>query len=180
MEVAKLVYSKWYHDTVCCISYKSVERRLSDMWKDLREGRKRYAEGRGYSSRAVVKYKEMVDNVDRLWDIFVTDEKKRKDCEEEWGVTMSANEHRYYDDQKGPKLHDCDKGADPVWYTTMLRRQRAREKLEQYRKKRDEQFSFKDLNTITALITEQGVIFTDTDSSLEGPVKHPHPRIEPE
>ena len=169
-EFAKLVYSMWYHDTVCCISCRSVERRLSDIWKNFREGRNRYAEGRGESSMALEKYKGMVDTVDRLWDLFATEEKRRKDCEEEWSVTMSANEHRYYEDQKGPRLYDCDNCVDPVWYKAMLRRQRAREKLEQYRKERDEQFSFKNMNTIPTLLTEQGVISTDTYTSLEGPV----------
>ena len=44
-EVTKLVYSKWYHDTVYCINMRAMERKLSDLWKDFREGRRRVAEG---------------------------------------------------------------------------------------------------------------------------------------
>ena len=39
-EVNKLVYSKWYHDTVYCINMRTMERKLRNMWKDCREGRR--------------------------------------------------------------------------------------------------------------------------------------------
>ena len=35
-EVVKLVYSKWYHDTVFCITLRSMEHKLTEMWKDFR------------------------------------------------------------------------------------------------------------------------------------------------
>ena len=59
-EVVKLVYSKWYHDTVYCLSFRSMERKLSDLWKDFREGKKRLSDARGYNNKAVQKYTEMV------------------------------------------------------------------------------------------------------------------------
>ena len=31
-ETSKLVYAKWYHDTVYCISLSSVARRIEDIW----------------------------------------------------------------------------------------------------------------------------------------------------
>ena len=46
---------------------------------------------------------------------------------------MSESEHRYYEDQKGPRLMECDKGVDPVWYAAMMKKQRAKEIEEQYR-----------------------------------------------
>ena len=54
-EVVKLVFCKWYHDTVFCITFRSMERKLSDMWKDFREGKKRLATGGGDSLKAVSK-----------------------------------------------------------------------------------------------------------------------------
>ena len=69
-EVTKLVYSKWYHDTVYCINMRAMERKLSELWKDFREGRRRVAEGRGDSSKVVVKYKHLVEVSDGLWDVF--------------------------------------------------------------------------------------------------------------
>ena len=81
-EVVKLVYSKWYHDTVYCLSFRSMERKLADLWKDFREGKKRLAVGRGDSSKVVLKYKEMVDNADKLWDVFAADAKRFQECKE--------------------------------------------------------------------------------------------------
>ena len=64
-EVVKLVYSKWYHDTVYCLSFMSMERKLGDLWKDFREGKKRLSDARGYNNKAVQKYKELVENGDK-------------------------------------------------------------------------------------------------------------------
>ena len=41
-EVAKLVYSKWFHDTVYCIHLNAVFKRIKKMWETFREGRKRF------------------------------------------------------------------------------------------------------------------------------------------
>ena len=177
-EVVKLVYSKWYHDTVCCISMRSMERKLSELWKDFREGKKRLGGGRE-NCKAVDKYKNLVEAKDKLWDVYPPDEKRRRECEQEWGVTMGEHEYRYYEDQQGPRLYDCDKGVDPVWYCAMLKKQRARERLEQYRSDRDGLFAFQDLDTITKLLTEEGVVMTDTDTSVETPVKQNPPKAVP-
>ena len=168
-EVVKLVYSKWYHDSVYCFTFRFMERKLTEMWKDFREGKKRV--GRGDSSKVVSKYKELVENADKLWDVYATDDAMRMNCRTEWGVTMSENEHRYYEDQKGPRLMECDKGVDPVWYAAMMRKQRKRELQEEYTQERDGQFAFKDLDTITNMLTDHGVVVTDTDTSIETPVK---------
>ena len=179
-EVVKLVFSKWYHDTVFCITFRSMERKLSDMWKDFREGKKRVATGGGENLKAVSKYKELVNNADKLWDVYAADHKRFKDCEKEWGVTMSENEHRYYEDQKGPRMYDCDKGVDPVWFTAMMKKQRERERLEQYKLDRAKQFAFKDLNTISNMLTEQGMVLTDTDTSVDTPVKEKSQQAQPD
>ena len=111
-EVVKLVFCKWYHDTVFCITFRSMERKLSDMWKDFREGKKRLVTGGGENLKAVSKYKELVNNADKLWDVYAADHKRFKDCEKEWGVTMSENEHRYYEDQKGPRMYGVGGGRN--------------------------------------------------------------------
>ena len=167
-EVVKSVYSKWFHDTV---SIRTMERRLSELWKEFREGKKKLAEGKGDQFKVVRKYKEIVENSDTLWDVYAKDDKRWKECEKEWGVRMSDMEHRYYEDQKGARKYDCDKGVDPVWYSAMMKKQRDREKLEQYRMDRDNQFAFKPMEMITNMLTDQGVVVTDTDTSVETPVK---------
>ena len=84
---------------------------------------------------------------------------------------MYKMEHLYYEDQRGATLFQCDKGVDPVWYSAMMRKQRAREQLEQYRMNRDNQFAFKPLDEISNMLTDLGVVLTDTDTSIETPEK---------
>ena len=85
-EVVKLVYSKWYHDTVCCISMRSMERKLSELWKDFREGKKRLGGGRE-NCKAVDKYKNLVEAKDKLWDVYPPDEKRRRESVSRSGVS---------------------------------------------------------------------------------------------
>ena len=35
---------------------------------------------------------------------------------------MTANEHTYYEDQKGDRKMECDKAVDPVFYWAIMRR----------------------------------------------------------
>ena len=80
----------------------------------------------------------MVEVSDGLWD-FAKDQKRKAECLKEWGIAMSEGEKKYYEDQGGPRLMECDKGVDPVWYTAMMKKQRERERLEQYKLDRDKQ-----------------------------------------
>ena len=43
-EVAKQVYSKYYHDTVFCFSISTIQRRLKDLMEIFNQGRKRLLE----------------------------------------------------------------------------------------------------------------------------------------
>ena len=174
-EVVKLVYSKWFHDTVYCLSLRTMERRLTELWKVFKDGKHSIGKGKGDTVKVVRLYKEMVESADTLWDVYAKDDKRWKECEKEWGVRMSDMEQRYYEDQKGPRLLECDKGVDPVWYTAMMKKQRAKERLEQYKVDRDKQFAFKPLEAIASMLTEQGIVVTDTDTSVETPVKEPCP-----
>ena len=36
-EVSKLIYAKWYHDSIYCLSQRSIERKVKALWKDSRE-----------------------------------------------------------------------------------------------------------------------------------------------
>ena len=67
-EVAKEVYSKYFHDSVYCHSFETIVRRVEGLWKDYKEGRKRL-NGNGKESwdRGVVqKYNELVKEKDSL------------------------------------------------------------------------------------------------------------------
>ena len=54
----------------------------------------------------------------------------------------------------------CSKGVDPVWYHSMMKAQRKREGEEDYRRERDQQFSYKILDAISQILIEAGVIIT--------------------
>ena len=47
---------------------------------------------------------------------------------------MSEMEHKYYEDQKTERKMSCSKGVDPVWYHSMMRTQRLRERSEEYQR----------------------------------------------
>ena len=40
-EVAKLVYSKWWHDTVYCLTVEGIVWRITELYKQYKEGWKR-------------------------------------------------------------------------------------------------------------------------------------------
>ena len=118
-EVSKLIYAKYYHDTVFCIPIRSIERKMKKMWDDFREGRKRWASGQ--SGKAIERYKNLVEESEALFDVYAVDEERRKLCEREWGVKMTSREMEYYEDMKSGRQMECDHGVDPVWYTVMVR-----------------------------------------------------------
>ena len=62
---------------------------------------------------------------------------------------------------------ECDKGVDPVWFYSMMRRERMRDRQEQYRAERDQQFLFKDLNSITEMLSKEGVVMSASDISVD-------------
>ena len=50
---------------------------------------------------------------------------------------------------------ECDRQVDPVWYYATMRRERQRQRVEEYRKQREEQFKFKNLEEITDILTAE-------------------------
>ena len=71
---------------------------------------------------------------------------------------MSDMEYKYYEDQKTERKMFCFKGVDPVWYHSTMRAQCLRERQEDYRRQRDEQFQYKTLENITEFLMESGDI----------------------
>ena len=128
-EVAKEVFSKYFHDTIYCHSFETIVRRVDGLWKDYKEGSRRLNEGQDEKYvKATKAYKELVSNKDRLFDMATTDPNIIKICEEEWGVKMSDMELMYLQDQRSERKMKCDKGVDPIWYRATMRQQRIREK----------------------------------------------------
>ena len=107
-EVAKQVYVKWYHDTVFCLPLSTVERRVSDMWTEFREGRKRYKEGRT-EGPALDKLRRLVEDKGKLFDVGATTAAQAASCKQDWGVPMSDAEYRYYADQQTDRKMETDR-----------------------------------------------------------------------
>ena len=160
-EVSKLVYTKWWHDTVYCVSFETTVRKVSKLWKEYKEGLKRLRDGRE-SSAAVKRYKEIVAEKDHLFDIFAHEKELRDRCEIEWGVKMSPAEKAYYEDQKGERKQICDRAVDPVWYTAMMRKQRLKERDEAAKKEMQERMQFRSLEEIEEALQEDGVMLEES------------------
>ena len=93
-EVAKLVYAKWYHDTVYCLPLNGIDRKLEKMWATFREGKKRFASGQG--GKAVEDYRKIAEQSEKLFDVGATTADQIAKCKEDWGVTMTEAEYRYF------------------------------------------------------------------------------------
>ena len=121
----------------------------------FREGRKREREkGR----KTTEKYKSLVLNAGKLFDIHVDDDEA---CFREWGVKMTKREKECYEDMKDQRLMECDHGVDPVWYTAMLREQRKKELCAKYRERQREQFRTVDIDKIRDTIMEEALSSQD-------------------
>ena len=81
-ETAKQVSCKWYSDTVCCLPLRTIERRLEVIYKIFSEGKKRLQEKGKENSPAAVKYRELSDNKDDLFDVYLNDPVARLNLQE--------------------------------------------------------------------------------------------------
>ena len=173
-EVAKRVYSKWYHDSVFCHSLSTIRRRVDSVWKIYTDYKRRGKE----TGAAADKYRELKENADKLFDVYTEDKARQAVCEEkEFGVKMSENEYKYLEDMRGERKMECNNGVDPVWFTAVMRRQRKLEWEEAQRLEMQSRFNFKSLDEIEASLTEQGVGFSSTDTSVDTPGNTPSKRL---
>ena len=165
-EVSKQVYSKWWHDTVYCITLEAIIKKLALLYQQVKEGWKRVRAGRENSPPAL-KYKDIVDTRYLLFDIFPQDMKRREHCEVDWGVKMSPAEKLYYEDQKLERKQECDRAVDPVWYTAMMKKQRLRERGVQAKEEIAKRMSFKSLKEIEEVLTESGEILEPSPMKMD-------------
>lgn len=128
---------------------------MKTLWEDFREGRKRIAAGREGSS-AAKRYRRMIEEKDKLWDVSTADPERKKKLEEEWGVQMGPREVEYLEDQRGPRLYQCDHGVDPVYYRAIMRKRRQKEREEEHVRLRREAFLGKTMEDIEAFLETHG------------------------
>ena len=119
---------------------------------------------------ALQEYKnKLADRANNLFDIAATTPNQIAACKADWCVAMTAEEHRYYEDQKGPRLLECDKAVDPVFYFAVMRRERQLAREEKHRQERMEQVAGKNLDEITELLSAEFGKLSSPDVSEDSP-----------
>ena len=103
-----------------------------------------------------MKYKEIVESKNLLFDIYPDDMRRSQQWEQDWGVKMSPAGKVYYEDQKVERKQFCDRAVDPVWYTAMMKKQRLRERGEESKKEMGQIMAFKSLKDIEEALTDSG------------------------
>ena len=174
-EVTKDIYCKYLHDSVFCVPFETVVKRVNTVWKVFKDGKFRLAQGRD-TSKEVKAYEELVAKKETLFDISTSDPARIETLEKDWGVKMSEREHIYLADQQNERRMECDKGVDPVWYRAIMRKQRTRELADiEYVQKRARDNAGKSLDEIENIMVEQGEIPTTSPESspAETPAKEP-------
>ena len=172
------MYAKWYHDSIPCVPFETLVRKLSDLYKLVLEGNKRLKEEekKGGGKRKIVEdYKELVSKKEQLFDIFPRnkygeeDVERRRKVEEDWGVKMGKMERIYYEDMQNNREMECGKEIDPVWYQAMIQKQRQREREAVYRQQMEEQFMYQPMSRITEILKEDGALDkSDSGDSNDG------------
>ena len=113
-EVAKILTAKWYHDSLPCIDYEKLVERLKVIYNVVLTGSRDMRRNDGKSRTSITKFKELVGQKDKLYDIFEDDDMRRWDKEKEWGVLMGKMEKMYLEDMRGDRKMECGGSVDPV------------------------------------------------------------------
>lgn len=165
-EVSKEIYCKYYHDSVYCWKLEKIVYKVDQVWTKYRNARRRMKDG---EIRKEVKiYKdEILPFKNDLFDISVDveDYERKKQCHEEWGVSMGVMEKEYLADQRSERKMECNRGVDPVWYRSIMKSQRLRERQEDYVSQREAEFTGKSMEQIDNLLREQEEIISSSPES---------------
>ena len=84
----------------------------------------------GGKRKSVEKYKELVTNKEKLFDIFENNKVKRAKEEIDWGVQMGRMEEIYLEDMKSARKMTCGGGVDSVWFYGVMKKRRFTERQE--------------------------------------------------
>ena len=164
-EVAKILTAKWYHDSLPCIDFEKLVERLKIIYNVVLNGSRDMRRKDGKSRSSITKYKELVGQKDKLYDIFEDNDIRRRDKETEWGVLMGKMEKIYLDDMRGDRKMECGGSVDPVWYQAVMKKQREKERSEENQNVMSTQFLFQPLSKIEELLNENGEIVSESENS---------------
>ena len=163
-EVAKILVAKWYHDTVPTIDFETLVVRLDKLYQQVNTGCRDMRRKEGKKRQTVELYKKLVDDKNKTYDIFEEDKLKRKEKEEEWGVSMGKMEEVYLADMREERKMECGGSVDNVWYQAVMKKRRQKEKEEKNREEMALQFQFKPIEEIEELFNEEGDLKSSEDS----------------
>ena len=89
-----MIYAKWYHDSIPCMSTSTLVKRLGSLLKAVVDDYKRYQQ----QLKAVAEYKSLVFKKGELFDILPRktngeeDRERIKQVEQNWGIKMGKME----------------------------------------------------------------------------------------
>ena len=164
-EVAKILTAKWYHDSLPCIDYEKLVERLKVIYNVVLTGSRDMRRNDGKSRTSITKFKELVGQKDKLYDIFEDDDIRRWDKEKEWGVLMGKMEKMYLEDMRGDRKMECGGSVDPVWYQAAMKKQREKERSVENHKVMSAQFLFQPLSKIEELLNDNGEVVSESEKS---------------
>ena len=85
-----------------------MERNVTRLFEDFREGRKRFAvdkkDKQGNEPPTVAKYKDLIEKKDKLFDCATDVSNKKEKCIEQWKVKMGDMEYKFLEDQRGERV----------------------------------------------------------------------------
>ena len=122
IEVAKEVEDKYFHDTVHCKSLHQINKHITTLYDIYTQGKAKAKLGLMTQPKAKA-YEQLVKEKDYLFDVATEDQTRKNRLNEEWGVKMGQRENLYLEDQRGPRLMECDSGADPAWFRSLMQAQ---------------------------------------------------------
>ena len=166
-EVAKVLYAKWYHDTLPCKEFETLVLWLTNLYPLLMSGSRDIRRKDGKKRTNVEKYKELVRDKDKLYDIFEEDKQKRTAKEAEWGVQMGKMEELYLEDMRGERKMTCGGEVDPVWYQAVMKRRRQKEKEDKNKAELATQFQFMPLSEIEDMLDDEGELVRKSSKEIE-------------
>ena len=65
-------------------------------------------------------------------------------------------------------MMECDHGVDPIWFTAMMRKQRARERDLIYKESMKQQFLTRNLDDIAEALGERGEVIEEVSAESSG------------
>ena len=165
-KISNMIYSKYRHDTVYCITERAIKKRVESDWTIFRVGKGRIKSGRT-SGKEVDAYNNLCSKVDLLYDVSTDNPSRAEVLAKEWGVTMGDNEWRYLRDQQTERKQKCISQVDPVWSKIKKRTLVGTKRRQTWDRNRDEQFTCASHEEMTDVAGPESSSSSQTEDSQD-------------